>query len=65
MRCPECGNHLLQKSGKRTRLRVKGPLFFEDDKCQTQCFWCKAWVIVPVQLDGGILVQNEQFLLKR
>lgn len=51
MRCPSCGNKLLQKSGSSTRLRITGVVEFSDDgEAHAQCFWCKTRVQLPITL---------------
>src|SRR4030042_939728 len=51
LRCRQCKNHLLQKSGGRTRVRTQGPLVFDaDGVCRTKCYWCGAPVAVPIEI---------------
>jgi len=64
MRCPHCKNKLVQKSGDTTRIRartVEGPLIIKADGFHGQCFWCKADVIIPMQLSCEI--EAERFYL--
>jgi len=64
MRCPSCKNKVLQKSGDTTRLRTHGPLVFtENGTCKTKCYWCKAELDLPVQIQEGVDVPEERFLL--
>jgi hypothetical protein len=64
MRCPHCKNHVLQKSGERTKLRIQGPVFFDrQGKCKATCFWCKSEVELPLRLLGGVPIESETFLL--
>ena len=64
MRCPHCKNKLLQKSGSATRLRIKGPVVFDESgRAEAHCHWCKAKVDVPIQLDADN-VEVERFTLR-
>jgi hypothetical protein len=64
MRCPKCKNRLLQKSGRKTRLRTQGPLMFNGDgKCLTKCYWCGEPVEVPLELRKGTVVQGERYVI--
>ena len=63
MRCPNCSNHVLQKSGKKTRLRTKGQIVFEDGLCKAQCFWCKTKIEIPIEISDGTAIPQEQFIL--
>jgi len=64
-RCPSCNNKLLQKSGGTVRIRIQGALeVTEAGLCKALCYWCKAPVVVPLQLVKGGLVDEEQFLLR-
>lgn len=66
MRCPNCDNRLLQKSGGKTRVRTQGPLVFNGDgKCRTKCYWCGSPVEVPLELQKGLKVQAEKYVLAR
>jgi len=66
MRCPNCKNRLLQKSGDTTRLRARGPLLFKSDgTCNTQCYWCKSDVTVPVSIEPDVRVDGERFFLRK
>lgn len=50
-RCPHCKNHLLQKSGSATRVRIKGPVVFDEDGvCRALCYWCSKPVEVPLEI---------------
>jgi len=65
MRCPNCNNKVLQKSGGKTRLRTQGQIVFDEDgTCHTQCYWCKSPVEVPLEL-GDVVVEDERFYLKK
>ncbi len=51
MRCQQCGNHLVQRAGDQVRLRVEGPITFDQaGVCRGKCYWCKAVVALPLQL---------------
>lgn len=65
MRCPNCRNKVLQKSGNRTRVRIKGAVTFEGDLCKAQCYWCGGTVTLPLELSKGTQVEREQFILPR
>ncbi len=65
MRCPVCNNHVLQKSGSRTKLRTHGPIEFEDGVCHTQCYWCKAPVEIPMEIKSGTQLPSEKFFVRR
>ena len=64
MRCPKCKNHILQKSGSRTRLRTKGPIVFEDGVCKTQCYWCGGSIEIPVEIRDGTQIDTEHFYVR-
>ena len=60
MRCPQCSNKLLQKSGDDTKLRTQGQILFtKEGQCLAKCYWCKTEVRLPVAL------QSERFLLRK
>lgn len=66
MRCPSCKNKVLQKSGDTTRLRTHGPLEFTDNGvCKTKCYWCKSELELPVQIQEGVAVPEERFVLSK
>lgn len=50
IRCPECKNHLLQKSGGTEQLRVQGALTFTAQGLKAQCYWCKESVTLSLGL---------------
>ncbi len=52
-RCPQCNNALLQKSATGTRVRIRGPLVFNNGVCMAQCYWCKTAVKLPMSLEKG------------
>jgi len=63
MRCPKCKNHVLQKSGRRTRLRTTGQVIFEDNVCKAKCYWCKEEIEIPLEIREGTPIVSEQFIL--
>ena len=63
MRCPECRNRVLQKSGRKTRLRIRGQVIFENGVCHAQCFWCKSDIEIPLEISDGTSIVQEQFVL--
>jgi len=64
MRCPHCKNHVLQKSGSKTRLRVKGAVeFHKDGICKALCYWCGEPVEVPIEIRKGTPISTEKFVL--
>jgi hypothetical protein len=65
MRCPKCKNHVLQKSGRRTRLRTKGQIVFEDGICASQCYWCGSVIEIPLEIVDGTSVIQEKFILRQ
>lgn len=67
MKCPnpDCKNHILQKSGTRTRLRITGPIVFEDGVCKSKCFWCKTDVEIPLEIKDGTPIVQERFVIRR
>lgn len=66
MRCPNCRNKVLQKSGDTIRLRTHGPLEFNSEgSCKTRCHWCKSDVELPIELKEGTLVPGETFVLRK
>jgi hypothetical protein len=65
MRCPYCDNHILQKSGKTTRLRIKGQVIFEEGLCKAQCYWCKATIEIPLEIREGTPIKQESFVLSK
>lgn len=66
MRCPQCKNKLLHKSGESVLLRTKGPLVFgQDGRCRTKCYHCKSEVSVPVRVQDGAVVPTEVFVMRK
>lgn len=66
MRCPNCKNKLLQKSGDSIRLRTEGVHQFDDSGvCKAKCYWCKSEVTVPIQLQEDVEVEKETFILRK
>lgn len=66
MRCVQCKNQLLQKSGGRVRVRIDGPVIFTDHgTCQARCYWCKSPVELPMVLEKSLEIPEETFLLRR
>lgn len=65
MRCCKCSNHILQKSGRRIRLRIKGQVIFEDGLCKAKCYWCGEQVIIPLEIAGGTKIPSEKFILSQ
>lgn len=64
MRCPNCKNFVLQKSGKLTKIRIKGPLVFNGDgTCKASCHWCGSPVTVPLSVNPGTPVNTEKFVV--
>jgi RNase P subunit RPR2 len=63
MRCPHCQNHLLQKSGERTRLRIQGPVVIENGVAVAKCFWCNEPVRIPIKIDDTTPIPAERFIL--
>lgn len=63
MRCPICHNHVLQKSGKTTRLRIKGQVTFENGLCKARCYWCQSVIEIPLEIREGTAIKQEQFVL--
>jgi len=63
MRCSNCKNHILQRSGKRVRIRTHGPIVFEDGVCKAKCYWCKAPVELPLEIKEGTPIASETFVL--
>jgi hypothetical protein len=66
VRCPQCRNKVLQKSGSRAKLRVDGPVVFTDEgTCLAKCYWCKTEVEVPIQIREGTELDAERFVLQK
>lgn len=65
MKCPSCRNHVLQKSGKRIRLRIKGRILFDDGICKAQCYWCGDEVEMPLEIIEGTEIPQERFILAK
>lgn len=66
MKCPQCRNHVLQKSGSRTRLRIQGPVVFDENGlCHALCYWCKSEVLLPLSIQKGTPIDEERFVLTR
>lgn len=65
MRCPQCGNHVVQRSGEQVRLRVNGPLTIDlQGVCRGRCYWCKTEVQLPLQLCEDQPVEVEQLTVR-
>ncbi len=65
MRCPNCKNKVLQKSGSKTKLRVDGPVEFTEDGCFAKCHWCKSQVKIPIQIQSGTPIPTERFVIQK
>jgi hypothetical protein len=64
VRCPNCHNKVIQKTGDVTRIRAGGPVeFTPDGLCKTKCHWCKAEVTLPLQLKEDVPIPAERFML--
>lgn len=65
MRCPECHNRVLHRSGTVTRLRLQGPVEFDNEgTARGKCYWCKQDIKLPIQLIPGTEIeQPEVFIL--
>ena len=51
MRCAKCKNRILQRSGAETRLRIQGPVRFDESGIAiAKCHWCKQDIAVPIFL---------------
>lgn len=61
MKCPNCGNKVVQKKGKKVLLRVKGKIEFEGGKCVSNCFWCGEPVRFNFPL-GDISIERDRKL---
>lgn len=64
MKCRACKGNILQKSGGKTRLRIQGPIVFEDGVCKSKCFWCKSDIEIPLEICEGTPIPQETFILK-
>lgn len=50
LRCPQCKQRLMYKSGDAMLLRTRGPLVFADNgQCSARCYYCKSDVNLPVR----------------
>jgi len=66
MKCPNCKNKVLQKSGSHTRVRIQGAVVFDEKGlCKAQCYWCKSEVTVPLRIQDGVEVESERFILTK
>jgi uncharacterized protein YodC (DUF2158 family) len=64
VRCPNCHNKVIQKTGDVTRIRAGGPVEFgSDGLCRTKCHWCKHDVVLPLQLKAEAVIPAERFLI--
>lgn len=61
-RCPNCNNAVLQKSESGTRVRIRGPVVFQNGVCMAQCYWCKGPLELPMRLEKGA---GETFVITR
>ena len=51
MKCPNCKQKVLQKSGGGTKVRIRGPVTIDGNGlCKAKCYWCKTTVTVPLEL---------------
>jgi hypothetical protein len=51
MRCPACKNKIIQKKEGWTKLRIQGPISFDESlQAHAQCYWCKEDILLPVTL---------------
>jgi len=66
MRCPNCKNKVLQKSGKVTRLRTEGAHEFDENGvCHAKCYWCKSAIEVPIRVSKDAELTRETFVLRK
>lgn len=64
MRCPNCSNKVIQKSGSATKLRITGAVEFNDaGQAHAQCYWCKARIELPVALKKAA-EDEERFVIQ-
>jgi len=64
MKCPNCKNKVLQKTGNKLFLRVKGKIELSDDMCKALCYWCGAGVDFYLPLGDVSNLENERFVIK-
>ena len=66
MRCPNCKNKVLQKSGSQTRVRIEGAVTFnKDGLCKSKCYWCKTEINVPIRILDGTEIESERFIITK
>lgn len=64
MKCPNCKNKLVQKTGKKLTLRIKGRIELADDMCKAKCYWCGADVNFYLPLEDVSNLENERFIIR-
>lgn len=61
-RCENCKNRIVQKSGDGLSIRSQGRITIDASGiCHAQCFFCKAHVVLPLELTKA--VTEERFVI--
>ena len=63
MRCPNCKSMLVYRRGDEIHIRADGKLLLKADGCHCQCHFCKAEIIIPLEMQKGIEVPEQRFYL--
>lgn len=67
IRCPNCNQHVLQKSAEGIRFRLKGQIRSDDEGLHAKCYWCNTSVTLPVDvaLSQPAPAPGERFILQK
>lgn len=66
MRCPNCNNRVLQKSGNDTRVRTEGPITFDaSGTARAKCYWCKSMVELPIEMKKSVEVHEPGLVIRK
>lgn len=65
MRCPNCRNKVIQRSGREVKIRTKGKhVIDENSRYWAQCFWCGEDIELPLEIREGTPIPSESFYLR-
>lgn len=65
MRCSNCNNKVIQRSGREIKIRTKGKhTIDENNRYWAQCFWCGQKIELPLQVTEGTPIPSETFYLQ-
>jgi len=61
LRCPSCSNRIVQKAADGVSVRSQGRITIGGDGvCRSQCFHCKASIVLPLELNKAAVASTEE-----